>query len=96
MTDYLEKPILRPWMNTRYRIEVEGNLKLSPQVEFIGLTISTKKRADHSIITTLSGEVANQSVLHQLLSTLFSLHCPILKIENISLVKTSIKVAPDS
>jgi hypothetical protein len=75
---------LRPWAPATYRIEIEGFLENSWSDRFGGLRITTRKRADSTVITTLTGRVMDQSELAGILNGLADWHLPILSVECLS------------
>jgi hypothetical protein len=83
MSDESKKGHLRPWEPATYRIEVEGLLEESWSDRFAGMRIQSRKRADASIVTCLTGRLMDQSELTGVLNNLAELHLPILRVENI-------------
>ena len=83
MVDNISKEYLRPWSPATYRIEVEGQLEKSWEDGFFGMKIVARKRADQSIITSLTGRVRDQSELTGMLDLLSELHLPILSVVNL-------------
>lgn len=75
---------LRPWAPATYRIEIEGVLENSWSDRFGGLRISSRRRADSTVITTLTGRVMDQSELSGILNGLTDMHLPILSVECLS------------
>lgn len=74
---------LQPWSPATYEIVVEGLLEESWADGFGGMTISTRKRSDQSIVTSLTGRVMDQSHLTGMLDALAELHLPILAVINV-------------
>jgi len=72
---------LRPWSPAIYRIEVEGMLEESWSDRFAGLRITSRKRADRSIVTCLTGRLMDQCALAGVLDGLKEMHLPILSVE---------------
>ena len=64
-----------------YRIQVKGYLDSSWSDRLCGLTIRPTSQKDELTVTTLYGQVADQSALIGVLSTLHALHLPILSVE---------------
>jgi len=69
------------WTPATYCIEVEGHLDDSWSDRLAGLRISSRKRADESSITTLTGRVRDQAELAGVLNSLYELHLPLLKVD---------------
>jgi hypothetical protein len=82
-TDHNGKNI-KLWTPATYRIEVEGVLDERWSDRFGGLRINTRKRADQSTVTTLTGRVRDQAELSGLLVSLYDLHLPILSVDKIT------------
>jgi hypothetical protein len=72
---------LRPWAPATYRIKIEGFLENSWSDRFGGLRISSRRRADSTVVTTLTGRVMDQSELSGILNGLADMHLPILSVE---------------
>ncbi len=66
-----------------YRIRVRGRLDPSWSDRMGGLAVEVDA-ARARPVTTLTGEVVDQSALHGVLSTLFELHLPLLSAERLS------------
>jgi len=81
MTSINKREHLRPWSQTTYRIEVEGQMSKSCVERFAGLPITTRERADRSVVTCLVGRIMDQSELTGMLDFLAEMHLPILKVE---------------
>ena len=64
----------------RYQLRVRGYLDASWSGRLGGLTISVSIDKDGSPVTSLSGELMDQSALLGTLNTLSSLHLPILSV----------------
>ena len=75
---------LRPWSQAHYRIEVQGEITESWADIFSGMQITTRKRADQIVITSLSGRVMDQAELTGILNNLAEIHLPILLVEQIT------------
>ena len=69
---------LKLWTPATYRIEVEGVLDEIWADSLAGMHISTRKRADQSTVTTLTGLLRDQAELSGVLNGLYELHLPIL------------------
>ncbi len=78
-----KKKHLLPWSPATYRIEVEGFLEESWSARFAGMRIRSRKRADQSTVTSLTGRLMDQCELTGMLVGLADLHLPILNVENI-------------
>jgi len=74
---------LRLWTPASYRIQVEGELNESWSDHLGGMRVTTHKREDQSIVTTLTGRVMDQAELEGILNSLYELPLPILSIENL-------------
>jgi hypothetical protein len=72
---------LRPWSPATYEIEVEGCLDKSWADRLGGMSITSHKRADKSIVTCLSGRVLDQSELMGIINGLANLHLSILLVK---------------
>jgi hypothetical protein len=72
---------LKLWTPATYRIEVEGVLDEIWADSLAGMRISTRKRADQSTVTTLTGRLKDQAELSGVLNGLYELHLPILSVE---------------
>jgi hypothetical protein len=83
LRDYDGEP-LKIWMPAIYRIEVEGQVGESWWDRLGEMRITTRRRADQSIITTLIGRVRDQAEFIGVLNTLYELHLPILSVETLA------------
>jgi hypothetical protein len=83
MRDRYKKEHLKPWLPATYRIEVEGMMEESWSDRFAGMRIHSRKRADQSIVTCLTGRLQDQSELTGVLNGLAEMHLPILSVENL-------------
>jgi hypothetical protein len=72
---------LKLWTPATYRIEVEGVLHEIWADSFAGMDISSRKRADQSTVTTLTGRLKDQAMLTGVLNGLYELHLPILSVK---------------
>ena len=72
---------LKLWTPATYRIEVEGVLEEIWADSVAGMRISTRKRADQSTVTTLTGLLRDQAELSGVLNGLYELHLPILSVK---------------
>ncbi len=75
---------LKLWTPATYCIEVEGHLDDSWSDRLAGMRISSRKRADQSSITTLTGRMRDQAELAGVLNSLYELHLPILSVKIIN------------
>ena len=75
---------LKLWTPATYRIEVEGILDENWADSLAGMRISTRKRADQSTVTTLTGRLKDQAELSGVLNGLYELHLPILSVKILS------------
>ena len=72
---------LKLWTPATYRIQVEGVLDEIWADSLAGMRISTRKRADESTVTTLTGPLRDQAELSGVLNGLYELHLPILSVK---------------
>ena len=75
---------LKLWTPATYRIDVEGILDEIWADSLAGMRISTRKRADQSTVTTLTGLLRDQAELSGVLNGLYELHLPILSVKILS------------
>jgi hypothetical protein len=64
-----------------YRIRVKGHLDSRWSDRLGGLTITTSRQDDASVVATLYGEVLDQAALAGVLNALYNLHLPLLSVE---------------
>jgi hypothetical protein len=83
MGDKYKKDHLKPWSPATYLIKVEGLLEENWSDRFAGMRIHSSKRADQSVVTSLTGRLMDQSELTGVLNGLAQLHLPILSVENL-------------
>jgi hypothetical protein len=72
---------IKLWTPATYRIEVEGHLEASWSDRLAGLKITSRARADQTIVSTLVGRISDQAELSGVLNSLYGLHLSILKVE---------------
>jgi hypothetical protein len=84
MTNESKGKHLKLWTPANYLIEVEGHLDESWSDRLGGMRITTRKRADDSIVTTLTGRMRDQAELSGVLNNLYELHLPILSVKTLS------------
>jgi hypothetical protein len=84
MPDTKNREHLRPWSPASYRIEVEGLLEETWSDRFAGMRITSRKRADRSTVTCLTGRLMDQSELTGVLNGLAELHLPILLVNGLA------------
>jgi len=72
---------LKLWTPATYRIEVEGVLEEIWTDSVAGMRVSSRKRADQSAVTTLTGRLKDQAMLTGVLNGLYELHLPILSVK---------------
>ena len=84
MPDDYNKKHLKLWTPATYCIEVEGHLDERWSARLGGMRISTRKRADQSTVTMLTGRVRDQAELTGVLNSLYELHLPILTVTNLT------------
>lgn len=78
-----EKRPLKPWSPATYRIEIDGFLEEGWAENYTGMRIITRKRKDHSHITSLTGCLRDQSELLGVLNSIADLHLSILIVEKL-------------
>ena len=81
MTNHLKDKHIKLWTPATYRIEVEGHLDESWSDRLAGMRITSRKRADQTSMTILTGRLRDQAELSGVLNSLYDLHLPILKAE---------------
>ena len=81
MTDHSSKKNIKFLTPATYRIEVEGYLDESWSDRLAAMRIVTRKRADQTIVATLTGWLRDQAELLGVLNSLYNLHLSILKVE---------------
>ena len=81
MTDNYNKKSIKLWTPVTYRIEVEGHLNESWSECLAGMHITTRKKPDQTVVTTLIGRLRDQAELTGVLNSLHDLHRPIVKVE---------------
>ena len=81
MADTTSGEHLKIWTPGTYRISVEGQLDEKWSERLAGMDIKSRKRPDQSVVTTLSGNVQDQSELLGVLNSLYELHLPILSVK---------------
>jgi len=74
---------IRPWSPGNYQIKVDGDLPENWLDLFTGMRVTNQKREDQSTVTSLTGQIKDQSHLLGLLNALAELHLPILFVERI-------------
>jgi hypothetical protein len=84
VTDHSSKKNIKLWTPATYRIEVEGYLDESWSDRLAAMRIVTRKRADQTIVATLTGWLRDQAELLGVLNSLYNLHLSILKVEVVS------------
>jgi hypothetical protein len=67
----------------RYRIRVHGRLSTSWSNRLGEMSITVRQAASRLPITTLTGEVTDQAALMGVLSTLYDMGFPLLKVERL-------------
>ena len=84
MSGEFEGKHLKLWTPANYRIEVEGIIDENWTDSLAGMRISSRKRADQSTVTTLTGRLKDQAMLTGVLNGLYELHLPILSVKILS------------
>lgn len=67
----------------RYRIRVHGRLSASWVSRLGEMSITVRQAASQQPVTTLTGEVIDQAALMGVLSTLYDMGFPLLKVERL-------------
>ena len=67
----------------RYRIRVQGQLSASWSSRLGAMEITVRQPANHQPVTTLTGEVRDQTALMSALNALYDMGCPLLKVERL-------------
>jgi len=80
-SDSRHRGTIKLWTPATYRIEIQGNLGKNWADRLGDMRISSHKRADQSIVTTLTGRLRDQSELLGILNSLYELHLPLLLVE---------------
>ena len=75
---------MKLWTPATYAITVEGCLDETWSYRLGGMNITTRTRADESVVTMLVGRMRDQAQLTGVLNTLYEMHLPILSVKNIS------------
>jgi hypothetical protein len=73
------------WRPASYRIEVEGHLNVHKATWFEGLTLTNDHHDDGTPVTIITGEVADQTMLHGLLTRIRDLGLPLLSVNRVEL-----------
>ena len=81
MSDSRTRGTIKLWSPATYRIEIQGNLGENWADRLGDMRISSNKRVDQSIVTTLTGRLQDQAELLGVLNSLYELHLPILMVE---------------
>jgi hypothetical protein len=76
-----------------YQIEVVGHLDVNKATWFEGLTLAVGYGEDGTPITSMTGEILDQAMLHGLLTVIRDLGLPLLAVNRITSVK---ECAPDA
>jgi hypothetical protein len=77
----MRKTQIRARDRATYRIVVQGNLDAGYSDRMQGMAIVAGHDADQNPIATLTGELIDQAALISVLSSLYDLHLPLLRIE---------------
>jgi hypothetical protein len=72
-----------PWRPTSYRIEVAGHLNIQKATWFEGLILTNDHHDDGTPVTIITGEVADQAMLHGLLTRIRDLGLPLLSVTRV-------------
>ena len=77
-----------------YRIVVQGTLRPDWSDRLAGLAITTTSQGDRAPHTALVGKIRDQAELSGVLDTLYGLHLPILKVEQVEEESTATPATP--
>ena len=82
MTNDSNAKNIKLWTPATYRIEVNGYLDESWSDRLAGMQITSRKKADQTIVSSLVGRLMDQAELLGVLNGLYNnLHLSILKVE---------------
>lgn len=73
----------------RYRIRVLGQLNASWSNRLSDMAITVRHPANQQPVTTLTGELRDQTALLGVLNALYDLGCPVLKVERLDHLTTA-------
>jgi len=73
----------------RYRIRVQGQLSASWSSRLGAMEITVRQPANHQPVTTLTGEVRDQTALMSVLNALYDTGYPLLKVERLGALPTA-------
>jgi hypothetical protein len=71
------------WRPASYRIQVVGHLNIEKATWFEGLALANDYDAAGNPVTIIRGEVADQAMLHALLTTIRDLGLPLVAVNRI-------------
>lgn len=72
-----------------YRIRVQGHLSASWSSQLTAMMITVRRPANQLPVTTLTGELRDQTALMGILNALYDMGCPLLKIERLGPLPTA-------
>jgi hypothetical protein len=81
VTNDLNEKNIKLWTPVAYRIEVNGYLDESWSDRLAGMQITSRKKADQTIVSSLEGRLMDQAELSGVLRSLYNMHVSILKVE---------------
>ncbi len=73
----------------RYRIRVQGRLSASWSSQLSDMAITARQPASQQPVTTLTGEVRDQTALMGVLNALYDMGFPLLKVERLGGLPTA-------
>jgi hypothetical protein len=78
----------------RYRIRVQGQLSASWSSRLSGMVITIRQPTSQPAVTTLTGEVRDQSALLGVLNALYDMGCPLLQVQRLGPMPTATNSLP--
>jgi len=72
----------------RYRVHVQGYLRASWSSQLSDLAITVQQPVNQQPVTTLTGEMRDQTELLSLLNALYDMGCPLIKVERLDALPT--------
>jgi hypothetical protein len=73
----------------RYRIRVQGRLSASWSSRLSDMVLTVRQSANQPPVTTLTGELRDQTALMGVLNALYDMGCPLLKVERLGALPTA-------
>ena len=72
-----------------YSIRVQGHLSASWSSRLTAMVITVRQPANQLPVTTLTGELRDQTALMGILNALYDMGCPLLKVERLGALPTA-------